>query len=57
MEENWTLPSISVNALTSAYAKTVFLLNEFLDKMELIMITLLGNLLIEHCLGIKSVQN
>ena len=57
MEENWTLPSISVNALTSAYAKTVSLLNEFLDKMELIMITLLGNLLIEHCLGIKSVQN
>ena len=57
MEENWTFPSISVNALTSAYAKTVSLLNEFLDKMELIMITLLGNLLIEHCLGIKSVQN
>ena len=44
MEENWALHSISVNALTSAYPKTVFLLNEVLDEMELIMITLLENL-------------
>ena len=44
-----------MNALTSAYAKTVSLLNEVLDKMELIIITLLGNLFIEHRLGIKSV--